>query len=90
MGAIGFLMQGQTAQPAFPMPQTYGEGLLIFGLVVAVGAWYRSNQERIKRESDGLDNCRGELSTTTTTLAELTTAFRELKEAVLDGRRTRN
>ena len=89
MLAIGFLMQQTAAQPAFPMPQSYGEGLLIFGLVVAVGAWYRSNQERIKRESDGLDVCRTELRTTITTLADLTTAFRELKEAVHDGRRTK-
>ena len=31
------LLMEATATP-FPMPQTYGEGLLIFGLVVAVSA----------------------------------------------------
>ena len=56
------------------MPQTYGEGLLIFSVAVAAGAAWRSVNERAKRAE-------GQVDALTAALPELLLLLREWKEA---------
>ena len=64
----------QTSTAPFPMPQTYGEGLLIFSVAVAAGAAWRSVNERAKRAEHQVDSL-------TAALPELLLLLREWKEA---------
>lgn len=50
---IALLLQAAPSSP-LPMPQTYGEGFLIFALIALGGAFYRSQEARIKREQEAL------------------------------------
>ena len=83
---IALLLQAAPSAP-LPMPQTYGEGFLIFALITLGGAFYRSQEARIKREQERCDACQAELRTSTSVISDLTTAFRDLKAVVVgEGR----
>ncbi len=78
MTATGFplvlSLLAQTTTAPFPMPQTYGEGLLIFAVFVSVSAVWRSQEARIKRAE-------GQVDALTSSLPELLLLMREWKEA---------
>ena len=78
MMAMGFPLVSsvlaQTTTAPVPMPQTYGEGLLIFSVAVAAGAAWRSVNERAKRAE-------GQVDALTAALPELLLLLREWKEA---------
>ena len=75
---MAWFVLAQTTTAPFPMPQTYGEGLLIFGVVVAAGALWRSQEARIKRAE-------GQVDSLTTVIPEILRLVR-VKEAQHDDR----
>lgn len=72
---LAFLAQG-----AEIIPQEWGTPLLIAMLTVVAGAFYRSQEARIKREQDLNDKL-------TATIPELVSGFREVKQVILDDRK---
>ena len=67
--AIGFLL----LQTSIPMPQNYGEGLLIAFCIAVGAAYHRSQEARIKRAEAQVD-------TVIVTMTEVLTVVRRLED----------
>lgn len=72
MIAVGFLLAQQSAP--FPMPQNYGEGLLIAFVIAVAAAYHRSQEARIKRAESQVD-------TVMATMSEVLTVVKRLDDA---------